>query len=104
MNVNLRGQVAIVTGGAHGIGRAIVQALADNGARIVIVDIDADAGQHAADEVTRAGGSCLSVAGDVSSVEQMEQLVMRVLDCFGRIDILVNNAGINTARDRVPIH
>jgi 3-oxoacyl-[acyl-carrier protein] reductase len=104
MNVNLQGQVAVVTGGAHGIGRAIVQALADDGASVVIVDIDADAGQRTAEAVTRAGGACLAVAGDVSSVEQMERMAAQVLDRLGRIDILVNNAGINTSGHRVPIH
>ena len=55
MNVDLHGQVAVVTGGAHGIGRAIVQAFADNGANGVIVDIDGDAGRQAAEEVAGTG-------------------------------------------------
>jgi NAD(P)-dependent dehydrogenase (short-subunit alcohol dehydrogenase family) len=104
VNVNVRGQVALVTGGANGIGRAIVQALADNGANVVIVDIDGEAGQRAADEVARTGAPCVAVPGDVSNADRMAQAVSQVLDRLGRIDILVNNAGINTSRDRVPIH
>jgi NAD(P)-dependent dehydrogenase (short-subunit alcohol dehydrogenase family) len=102
--VDLRGQVTVVTGGANGIGRAIVQAFADNGANVVIVDIDGDAGQRAADEVVETGSACVAVPGDVSSVGRMEQMVNQIVDRMGRIDILVNNAGINTSRDRVPIH
>ena len=104
MKVNLNERIAIVTGGAHGIGRAIVQALSDNGAHIVIVDIDAEAGEKAAQEVVEGGGACLSLEGDVSDVKQMEHVVEQVVDRLGRIDILVNNAGINTHSDRVPIH
>src|SRR3989442_5282568 len=104
MKVQLGGQVAIVTGGAHGIGRAITQALADNGAQIVIVDVDAGAGEQAAAEVTSTGASCMALAGDVSDIERMEQVARQVEDRFGKINILVNNAGINTGGGRVPIH
>ena len=104
MRVELAGQVAIVTGGAHGIGRAIVQALADNGARVVIVDLDGPGAVRAADEVNSAGGTCLGLTGDVAHVGQMEGIAGEVLRRFGRIDILVNNAGINTTGGRVPIH
>ena len=68
MKVDLNERVAIVTGGAHGIGRAIVQALSDNGAHIVIVDIDAEAGEKAANEIIEGGGACMSLAGDVSDM------------------------------------
>src|SRR5688572_24217441 len=103
MTVDLHDQVAIVTGGAQGIGQAIVQALAVNGARVAIVDLDAAAGERTAAEVTEAGGACLAVTGDVSDAGQMEQAVEQILDQLGRIDILINNAGINTQRDRVPV-
>ncbi|MCZ6681285.1 MAG: 3-oxoacyl-ACP reductase FabG [Candidatus Poribacteria bacterium] len=104
MKVNLNEQVALVTGGAHGIGNAIVHALVDNGAHVVIVDIDAEAGEEAARKVVDAGGTCLSLAGDVSDVKQMENVVEQVMGQLGRINILINNAGINTRGDRVPIH
>ena len=104
MKVNLNEQVAIVTGGANGIGRAIVQRLIENDAQVVIVDIDGEAGEKAVKEVVAAGGTCLSLVGDVSSPEQMEDMVEQVMARFGQIDILINNAGVNTRSDRVPIH
>ena len=104
MKVNLEGQVAIVTGGANGIGRAIVQVFADNGANVVVVDIDATAGKQAAHEVSEMGATCLAINGDVSDVDCMEDVTNQVTERLGKIDILVNNAGINTHSDRVPIH
>ena len=104
MKVDLNEQVAIVTGGANGIGRAIVQRLIENGAQVVIVDIDGEAGEQAVEEVVSAGGICISLVGDVSSSEQMVDMVKQVIERFGKINILINNAGINTRSDRVPIH
>jgi NAD(P)-dependent dehydrogenase (short-subunit alcohol dehydrogenase family) len=104
MKVNLSEQVAVVTGGAQGIGRAIVQALAENGARVVIVDLDEAAGAQAAREVVQAGGACLALPGDVSDPDLMERLARQVVERLGGVRILVNNAGINTRRDRVPVH
>jgi NAD(P)-dependent dehydrogenase (short-subunit alcohol dehydrogenase family) len=104
MKVELDGQVAVVTGGAHGIGRAIAQALAENGARVVLVDLDAAAGEQAAREVEQAGGSCLALAGDVADAARMAEVAREVFNRRGRIDILINNAGINTRSGRVPIH
>src|SRR5215212_9016193 len=104
MQVELNNQVAIVTGGAHGIGQAIAHSLAANGARVVIVDLDGMAGEQAARELSASRGTGMAVTGDVSVPEQMGKVVEQVMDRFGRIDILVNNAGINTRSDRVPIH
>jgi NAD(P)-dependent dehydrogenase (short-subunit alcohol dehydrogenase family) len=103
VKIDLEGEVALVTGGAHGIGRAIVQALVENGARVAVVDLDAAGGHAAAAEIAAAGGESLAAAADVSDADQIERAVREVLDRFERIDILVNNAGINTRRDRVPI-
>lgn len=99
MKVDLEGRSALVTGGAQGIGRAIVQALADNGARVAIVDIDAEGARRAADEVA----GCIALAADVTSLEQMEGAACQVAERLGGIHILVNNAGINTSGNRVPI-
>jgi NAD(P)-dependent dehydrogenase (short-subunit alcohol dehydrogenase family) len=85
---SLDGQVAIVTGGAQGIGRAIAGGLAAEGARIVIADVER------AEEAARsfAGGVGLTV--DVSSEEDTARMVEQALDRCGRIDVLVNNAGL----------
>ncbi len=104
MKVALEGRVAVVTGGAQGIGRAIVDALIANGAYVAIVDIDTESGIETAEEVRQGGGTCLFVAGDVSDVEQMEAVSAEIAGHFGTIEILVNNAGINTKSNRVPIH
>ena len=104
MKVALEERVAVVTGGAQGIGRAIVDQLIDNGASVAIVDIDVEAGKETAEEIQRSGGTCLFVEGDVSDAAQMEGVADRIAGHFGTIEILVNNAGINTKSDRVPIH
>jgi NAD(P)-dependent dehydrogenase (short-subunit alcohol dehydrogenase family) len=103
MKINLQGKIALVTGGARGIGRAIVDQLAANGARVAIVDLDESAAEDAAREVSATGGECVCLAADVSLPERMEQVAREVAERFGRIDILVNNAGINS-NHRVPIH
>ena len=104
MQVDLKDKVAMVTGGARGIGRAIVEDLTANGARVAIVDIDALGAEQAAGEQTAAGRICVAMEGDVADFARMEEVVARILDRWGRIDILVNNAGINTSGGRVPIH
>jgi len=104
MNVDLTEQVAIVTGGAGGIGRAIASVLAENSAQVVIVDIDAEGARSTAKEVSAQGRSCVEMTADVADPAQMTAVTEQVLSRFRRIDILINNAGINTRRDRVPIH
>jgi len=104
MNVDLAGQVAVVTGGAAGIGQAIASVLAENGARVVIVDVDRERAQSTVSEISAKGGSCAEMSADVANPAQMAEVSEQVLSRFGRLDILINNAGINTRRDRVPIH
>ena len=83
----LNGQVAIVTGGAQGIGRKIAEGLAGEGARVVVADV------QAADEVASALGGT-AVAVDVSDQAACERMARAAVDAYGRIDVLVNNAGI----------
>ena len=104
MKVELEGRVAVVTGGANGIGRSTVDALIDNGAQVAIIDIDTQAGIQTAKEIQKMGGTCLFVEGDVTDAENMVDAADEVAAHFGKIEILVNNAGINTRSDRVPIH
>ncbi|MYH79701.1 SDR family oxidoreductase [Candidatus Poribacteria bacterium] len=104
MKVALEGKVAVVTGGANGIGRAIVDQLIDNGASVAIVDIDVEAGKETVKEIQQSGRTGLFVEGDVSDAAQMEIVADQIAGHFGTIEILVNNAGINTKSDRVPIH
>ena len=90
MKVELDGRIALVTGAAQGIGQAIANTLARNGARVVYTDIQADKAQMAAD----AGGGVGALALDVSQADSVAACVAQVLRDHGRIDILVNNAGI----------
>ncbi len=104
MQVDLTGQVAIVTGGAQGIGRAIVEHLTNNGAKVAIVDLAVAAAQATVAELTAAGKQVAMYAADVADAVAMSATVAQIVDRFGRVDILINNAGINTVKDRVPIH
>ena len=104
MNVDLKNQVALVTGGAKGIGKAISRLLAANGARVAIVDLDLDAAEETAAGLRESGGEVLAIEGDVSRSGQMERAVEDIVEEWGKLSILVNNAGINTLGGRVPIH
>ena len=87
----LQNKVAIVTGGAKGIGRAIAERFATDGARVVIADIDEKAGRSAAKEI---GSAARFVRCDVGDAAEVEDLVKSAVQVSGRIDVLVNNAGI----------
>ncbi len=99
MKVDLAGEVAFVTGAAHGIGAAIARAYAANGARVVIADID---GPGAA-AMAAALPDALGVAMDVRDEAAIETALAATLARYGKLDILVNNAGVNTRDHRVTI-
>jgi NAD(P)-dependent dehydrogenase (short-subunit alcohol dehydrogenase family) len=92
---DLTGKVAIVTGGAGGLGRPIALGLAKAGADVVIDDLAKAEPQKVADEIKALGRKALAVSYDVTSAEAMQQMVDEVKKEFGHIDILVNVAGIN---------
>ena len=99
MQVELSGQVALVTGAARGIGKAIADAMAQNGARVVYTHIDRVEAENSAS----AWPSATAAEMDVTDEHQVRAVTNEVVDQFGRIDILVNNAGVNTLAHRVPI-
>ena len=91
----LKGRVAVVTGGSRGIGRAVVQWLARAGAHVIVNYVnDEGAATTAAEEAKREGVDALAVRADVSELRQAEHLIKATLDHFGRLDILICNAGI----------
>ena len=96
------GKVAIVTGSAEGIGKAIATKLAQDDAIVVVSDVQIDKGRQASQEL---GKNCIFVPCDISDVIQVNQLVAVAMKQYGRLDIMVNNAGINSARpeDRVTV-
>jgi NAD(P)-dependent dehydrogenase (short-subunit alcohol dehydrogenase family) len=95
--MELDGQVAIVTGGGRGIGRATALELARMGAAVVVAELDAESAKRTAGEVDSLGRASLAIATDVTRRADLEALVRRTLERFQRIDVLVNNAGIYRA-------
>lgn len=89
----LKGQVAIVTGGARGIGQGIAELFAEEGANVVIWDL-LDVGEETAANIRSAGGSAIFQKVSVTDREQIADAVSKVIAQYGRIDILINNAGI----------
>lgn len=90
----VKDRVAIVTGASRGIGRSISLALAGQGAKIVAVDIDLQATEAFVAELTKMGTEAVAVQGNVTAPDDVEVMIKKAKDSFGRIDILVNNAGI----------
>jgi 3-oxoacyl-[acyl-carrier protein] reductase len=86
----LDGKSAIVTGSARGIGRAVAELLSDNGAQVLVNDLDGDVAEQAAQEIK---GETTVFAGDLTKPDIPDQLVQKAVDDFGKIDIIVNNAG-----------
>lgn len=94
--MDLNGKVAVVTGSSRGIGRAVAVALAARGAAVVVNYAgNAAAAGETADAVRACGTEALVIAADVADQEQVNAMMKKALEKFGRIDILVNNAGIN---------
>jgi 3-oxoacyl-[acyl-carrier protein] reductase len=87
-------RVALITGGAGGIGRAVAWRFAHAGARVALADRRREAAEAAAAELSAAGHRAVALAGDVSRADDAAALARGALDAFGRIDILVNNAGL----------
>ncbi len=87
-------RVALVTGGARGIGAATAQRFARDGARVAIADLDGEGCERLAEELRAAGAEALAIGCDVSDAGQVQSMVDQVVERFGRLDILVNNAGI----------
>ena len=91
--MQLKGKVAIVTGGGSGIGRAIGVGLAGEGASVVVADIDSNSADAVAAELEELGSYALAATVDVSKSDQVDALVEAAVERFGRLDILINNAG-----------
>lgn len=88
----LDNKIAIVTGAANGIGRAISQVFAEEGAWVLVTDLNGDGAEKVAKELREAGGKAESARVDIGNVEEIQRAAKLVFDAFGRIDVLVNNA------------
>lgn len=91
---SLEGKVALVTGSARGMGRAIALAFAELGASVVITDVNESGGQETVDQIKRAGGEASFVRADVSQAADVEALVASTVEVYGRLDHACNNAAI----------
>ncbi|MBC8333801.1 MAG: 3-oxoacyl-[acyl-carrier-protein] reductase [Anaerolineales bacterium] len=93
--LSLDGRVAIITGGARGIGKAIAETLAQRGANIVVVDLRKELAEETANEIAaKTGREAIALEADVSNQESVKAMIKAALEKFGKVDILVNNAGI----------
>ncbi|HLC02891.1 MAG TPA: SDR family NAD(P)-dependent oxidoreductase [Anaerolineales bacterium] len=97
----LDNKCALVTGGASGIGRATSKVLAEEGAAVVVADINTELGEQVVHEIRQAGGEAVFVACDVARADDCRHAVERAVEHFGRLDILFNNAGMVRRADVV---
>lgn len=92
--MDLKGKVAIITGARRGMGKADALLLSKAGAKVVLADISQEECQLVVDEIKKTGGEALAVKCDVTNEKEIEEMVKKTVDSFGKVDILVNNAGI----------
>ncbi len=97
--MKLKGRVALITGAAQGIGKSVALLLAQNGADIVVSDINLEKAEETAKEIESIGSKAIAIKVDVANLKDVERMVESILEKFGKIDILVNNAGIT--RDKL---
>src|SRR5215467_10753446 len=102
-SLSLEGRVAMVTGGASGIGRGIALRLAKIGCAVVVLDKNEEGAGATANSISQADGTALALACDVTSGEDCRRATERTIATFGQIDILCNNAGIIVRKDVVTL-
>jgi NAD(P)-dependent dehydrogenase (short-subunit alcohol dehydrogenase family) len=99
LQMDLKDRVVLVTGAGSGIGQAIALAMAQAGANVVVADIDLDAAERTANNITKGGDSAASLQVDCSNPGSIDNMVAQVIDHQGRLDVLVNNAGVSRQID-----
>ena len=99
MSGRVRDRVVIVTGGGGGIGSAACRAIADEGGKIVVADLDAARAAAVAEDIVRNGGVAESLGVDVTDRAQVRRMVAAAVEAFGELNVIFNNAGMNRPRD-----
>ena len=94
-----KGQKAVVTGAANGIGRALALGMAQRGADVLVVDIHGDEAEKVCEEIRAMGRESYAVQADVSLKTECKKIFDKAMETFGRCDILVNNAGVSSLGD-----
>jgi meso-butanediol dehydrogenase/(S,S)-butanediol dehydrogenase/diacetyl reductase len=94
MGDRLKGRNIVVTGAGSGIGTGVAADLADNGANVVVADINVENGAKVADRISKAGGMAVAVPVDVSNRESIKKMIAETVEAFGSLDVMFNNAGI----------
>ncbi len=92
--MRLVNKVAIVTGAGSGIGRATANLFAKEGAKVIVADVNPNSGRETVEEISKNGGTAIQVIVDVSRADEVEEMIEKCVDNFGKIDVLFNNAGI----------
>lgn len=92
--MRLQNKVAIVTGSASGMGKAIAETFAREGARVTVSDVNMEGAQAVADKINASGGTALAIKANIAELADIHRMIETTLDTFGTLDILVNNAGI----------
>ena len=95
----VEGRVVAVTGGAGGIGAAACRAIAAEGGKIVVADLDRDRAQAVADAIVADGGTAVSTGVDVTDRDKVRAMIRTAVDAFGELNVIFNNAGLNRPRD-----
>src|ERR1700733_6936246 len=93
-NTPITGKVALVTGGASGIGRAAAMAFAREGAKVTVADYAVEGGERTVEAIKEAGGQAIFVKADVSRSQEVKAMVHKTVEAYGRIDCAFNNAGV----------
>jgi len=93
--MRVKDRVAVVTGSARGIGEAAVRRLSEEGAKVVVTDINEEGAINVANDIKAKGGDAIAVKTDVTKADEVEALMAKAVEAFGKLDILVNNAGFN---------